>query len=138
MQAWHRIAMSNIRTKEWNQNWNDFAYAWTNVKYAAGEGALQAAIAKACKMEPPRCAAPYTGTWQKLITVCRELQRDVGDKPFFLSARSAADILELDHPMQASRVLKQFCGIGILELVKKHSHPSRLANKYRYLPELDA
>lgn len=74
-------------------------YVWPRVRYVKGTGPLAGALSRAQ-------AAPLENYDEARLNVlgalCRELQRAAGDSPFFLSCRSAAESLGVDH-MRANR-----------------------------------
>jgi hypothetical protein len=51
-------------------------------------------LERAQKAPLPRAAAKYEGaSLRLLVCLCRELQRESGEQPFFLSCRTAAELL---------------------------------------------
>ena len=70
-----------------------------------------------------------------LVALCRELQRACGTGPFFLSTRTAGQLLGINH-VRASRWLRGLRHDGILELVSRGTRQDRLASRYRYLGEV--
>ncbi len=71
-----------------------------------------------------------------LLRLCRELQRDAGERPFFLSARKAAEVCNIDA-MTAWRYLKGLAGFGVIEAVSVGSNKNRKASEWRYLRPLE-
>ena len=66
----------------------------------------------------------------RLIKVCRELQRASGDGPFFLSCRTAGDLLDLDHNT-AWRRLGMLVSDGIIQTIEPGTKTK--ATRYRYV-----
>ena len=101
----------------------------------AGElaGRLASDLARALAAEPPEIALQYESPKVRLlVTFCRELQREVGDEPFFLSARGAAGICEVT-PAWAAQWLRGLVEDGVLELVAKGDFGKHKASEFRYL-----
>lgn len=69
---------------------------------------------------------------QLLVRVCRELQTDWGDRPFFLSARTAAEILGTDAK-SAWRQLLVLQFDGLIKLDEKGKLRGRRANTWRFM-----
>jgi response regulator of citrate/malate metabolism len=66
-----------------------------------------------------------------LASVCRALQKMMGDKPFFLSTRKAGQLLNMSHE-QACRYLAVLEQDGWIQTVKKGTINGRKATEYRY------
>ena len=94
---------------------------------------MQKIVERALQAELPEvaenCDSPEV---QVLIAVCRELQREAGDGPFYLTCRIAAELVNVE-PNTANRYLRGLCCDKVLELVEKGSQKSRRASRYRYL-----
>lgn len=137
VKAWHAKALSNIRTKEFEETWIDFLKAWPGIKYAKGEEPMAKIFERAIRLEPPKIAVekyPDHGKLKILVSLCRELQRAAGSEPFFLSARVAGKLLEVS-PTQANRWLFLLLSDGILTLVSKGGTADtvRQASRYKYV-----
>lgn len=87
VELWHRLALRTITTKEFVQTWGDFCHAWQRAKYPVNGEYLMTILERAR-------AKPVEGIEDNRLAVlaamCRELQADAGNKPFFLGARDAA------------------------------------------------
>jgi hypothetical protein len=90
MEQWHAQALPLIRTKDFDESWDDFVVAWGTVKYARG-ASLRSAVAKAEDVQLVGVAAGYTGTLRRLAQLCAELQAQAGDRPFFLGCRTVPE-----------------------------------------------
>jgi hypothetical protein len=73
-----------------------------------------------------------------LANLCRELQFIAGDKPFFLSCRSAAQLMDV-HFTTVSLWLRAFVPLGVLKLIKRgklgDDKEENRASRYRYLAD---
>lgn len=136
VREWHSQAMPNIRTKPFDDTWFDFMESWPKVMFPAGEEPIQMIVEKALKADLPAIAGEYESPHvQALIALCRELQREKGKNPFFLSCRTAGRLLNVEHT-RANRYLRGLCRDRVIEEVSKGSQSSGKASRYRYLHEL--
>ena len=92
---------------------------------------------QAIKLEPPQTVAlhyPDNHKIQNLAVLCREMQKACGDKPFFLSARTAAGLLEISA-MQANRYLRLLVKEDVLAIIEKGgtAQNPRKATRFRYI-----
>jgi hypothetical protein len=131
---WHRRALPTIRTTEFTETWADFLLAWPRVKFAAGQGAVDVAFARAIAAEPPaRAAQLYTERPILLLaSLCRELQRIAGADEFYLDCRTAGKLIGKD-PTTAWRLLNVLCADGILAAGTKGSRATHKASRFRFL-----
>ena len=136
VRSWYDLALPNIRTKDFAETWLDFLIAWDNVDYFEGVNPM-VIYEQAIKLEAPPIVAlnyPDNRKIQNLAVLCREMQKACGDKPFFLSARTAAGLLEISA-MQANRYLRLLVREDVLEIIEKGgtAQQPRKANQFRYL-----
>ena len=134
VEIWHKRALPNIRTKEFEETWIDFLKAWPRIKYLKGEGPMAKIFEQAIQLEPPEMAVekyPDNSKLKILASLCRELQRAAGDSPFYLSVRTAGKLLKIS-PMQASRWLFLLQSDGIVKLVCKGGTADTVRNASRY------
>jgi hypothetical protein len=131
---WHRRALPVIRTKPFTDSWADFIEAWPRVKFAAGKGVI-AAFNRAVEREPPRKVAElYTEPSVHLLaSLCRELQLNAGDGPFFLDCRTAGRLVGIHHTTAWRLLTVVLPADGILASGAKGSNATRKANEYRYI-----
>ena len=88
-----RLALPAIATKDFETTWDDFVVAWGNVRYPAGKGPLDE-IYRAGLLNMPAIAQEYKVQGvRNLVALCRELQQEAGEQPFFLACRPAAAVL---------------------------------------------
>ena len=134
---WHKRALPNIRTKEFEETWIDFLKGWRKIKCKIGEEPMAPIFEKAIQLEPPKIAVetyPNHSKLKILVSLCSELQRAAGQNPFYLSVRTASKLLNISA-MQASRWLFLLQSDGIVKLVCKGgtAETVRKASRYRYI-----
>lgn len=130
VKEWHRLAAPKVFTKDFGTTWGDFAHAWENVRFPDGEDVLGAALEAAERADPPECSEGYAPAHRLLASLCRELQRGAGDKPFFLSAAKAGECVGADKGM-ASRWLRARVADGVLIMAVKPTQ--HRATRWRYV-----
>ena len=109
----------------------EFLHAYQAVRYPWGTSPMTDLLERAKQRDPPEAVADYpTQEFRTLAALCRELQHEAGDKPFFLSSHQAAEMLG-KHPKVVWQWLRLLCLIGVLEVVKVGNR--RRATEYRYL-----
>jgi len=130
---WHRRAQSNIKTRELVETLADFNRAWKRAQFAEGESAVTVCLERAIELPLPTCAEVYDSQkFRVLVALCKQLQLASGGSPFYLSARTAAQLLGVT-PMTISRWLGLLVDEEIIELVSRGSHGTWKASRYRYL-----
>ena len=98
VRQWHKLALPVIGTKPFDDTWADFVYGWPRVKFPKGSEPMNQILANADASELPVLAGRYDcPRTHRLIKLCREFQRAAGDGPFFLSCRTAGELLGVDH-----------------------------------------
>ncbi len=136
VRLWHQRALKVIGTKLFDETWIDFTRAWTRVRWPKGASSMDKIISQALADSPPACAAHFEVEGVRmLVSICRALQRAAGDQPFFLSCRTAAPYLGVDHTT-ASRWLwlLQVEEIIAVVTVGGQKTTARKASRYRYIP----
>lgn len=136
VQDWHQRALPNIRTKEFEETWIDFLKAWPQIKYPAGKEPIAMVFQNAIQLEPPpKALEKYPGhpNIQILASLCRELQRSSGEEPFFLSCRTAGQLLKVT-PMTISRWMFLLEQDGFVTTVQKGgtAQTVRKATRYKF------
>lgn len=135
VKLWHERALLNIATKEFEETWIDFLKAWPRIKYARGEEPMAKIFERAIALETPKIAVekyPDHSKLKILVSLCRELQRAAGNKPFYLSVRTAGRLLDV-KPMTANRWLFLLQSDGILTLISKGGTAETVRQASRYL-----
>jgi hypothetical protein len=137
VRQWHAAALPTIGTKDFDETWQDFQAAWVRIRTPAGPGSLAAAWQRAISVpQPPEAEQFGSAQIRLLVSLCRELQRERGDAPFYLSCRDAAAALGVhgNRPHVAAwRWLRMLCHVGVLERGNIGSMKDRKANEYRYM-----
>lgn len=107
----------------------EFLAGWEKVRFPIGRNPLARVMARI--RDFPAEAAAYEGEESRqLVAICRALQEEAGDGPFYLSCRVAADALGLDR-MDVHRRLRVLRADGLLQVVKPGTKTR--ATRYRYL-----
>ena len=133
VEYWHGKAVKFITTKAFEDSWFDFLEAWDKVQYPKGAATMTAISEKAMEREVPECAKQFENPkLRQLVAICRELQQESESDTFFLSCRTAGNLVEVEFP-KANKWLRVLPKFGILELVKQGQLEGRKANEYRYL-----
>jgi len=71
-----------------------------------------------------------------LASLCRELQAEAGEAPFFLACRPAEKLLGVSWKT-VTRWLILFCADELLRLVEKGSRTKGRASRYRHLGKIE-
>ena len=92
---------------------------------------------KAKKSKPPQIAIklyPDNDKLKILASLCRELQSEAKENPFYLSVRTAGRLLDVS-PMHASRWLFLMVSDGVLRIVEKGGTATavRKATRFKYI-----
>lgn len=125
---WFNVAVPAIGTKDFQESWKDFDYAWRHVKVPKGKTLRSAAERANVDGVDPSVRGNKK---RRLVAICAELQRLQGEKPFYLDCRNAGLIIDVGYKT-AFRMLKQLCEEGILVKVSSGSYVSGRANEYKY------
>jgi len=133
VQRWHQLALPVIRTKQFDESWEDFVIAWQRIKRPAGHSFATAA--QAAETEPlPACAKPYQGPLRRLCCLCSELSKQWNSHPFPLGCKKASDHLEVSI-VHAWRLLKVLEFDEVIKRVSKGQKKTRKASEWRFLPK---
>tara|TARA_R110002049_G_scaffold4601_5_gene32147 strand:- start:214520 stop:215221 length:702 start_codon:yes stop_codon:yes gene_type:complete len=132
---WYELAESRLGTKDYATSLDDFLRAIDNAHTAYGVTMtehLNQADTDGC---PDWLSSPkYDPRCQLLGSLCRQLQRTNGENPFYLSAHTAADLLDV-KPMQCWRWLDLFVRLEKLIKVETGSLAERKATRFRYVAD---
>jgi hypothetical protein len=134
VREWHHRALPVITTKAFEETWIDFLRGWPRVKFPMGVHYMAEALERARQAPPVPEAAEYESEGPRLLArLCRELQTDAGEGPFFLSNRTAASLLDVPT-MQANRWLFLLVADGVLSVATKGGtvDAPRRATRYRF------
>jgi hypothetical protein len=136
--AWYAKNRQNLRAESPKCDYFfEFLDAYKYAIYPLGEGVFEGAIGRAKESEPPRIALELYDEpqMQRLVAVCRELQRESGDHPFFLAYGTVAKVFNLPSPTVAGRRMKDLVRRKVIAEVEKPT-PIK-ATRYRYLHPLE-
>jgi hypothetical protein len=143
---WHKRALPNVRTKEFDETWTDFCLGWEKVKHLIGDEPMGHIFKKAKQIKPPKIALelyPGNKNLHLFVALCKELQKEAGQTPFFLDCRTGARYLNVT-PMTISRWFQTLGFDKVVRLVKKGGivevkrkdgtvKKVRMASRYRYI-----
>lgn len=138
VQEWHRRAIPYITTLDFAETWIDFLRGWPRVRCPLGINYMPNVLERAKRAAPVPLAAEYESDGLRLLAaLCRELQQDSGDGPFYIANREAARLLGVPT-MQANRWLFLLVAEGILSVVTKGGTADgvRKATRYRFNGQL--
>jgi len=130
VKEWHALALPTIGTADFAESWGDFARAFEKVRLP--EGALMAALLKDVDADPLPDGVPddYEPRALRLVRICGRLQREAGNEPFYLSARTAGGLLDV-HFTNAANLLCALVADGVLDRVNWGTWKDRRASEYR-------
>ena len=131
---WHSQHIEVIGTVSFLESWTDFTRGWDKVKVPYGQSMSSVFESIDLGMPIPKhlINMGYDQRSFKLLLVCRQLQIISGDAPFFLSARTAEEVINY-HFTGASKMLAAMVTDGILRLISKGS--GHKASRYKYIWE---
>jgi hypothetical protein len=127
---WHQRALPVIRTKSLDESMQDFIVAWNRIKSLPLS--LERVVETAKSAPTPARAMHYGEPLRLLVRVCKSLQAEWGDRPFFLSVREAERVTGLSR-MEAWRAFQVLQFDQILKLQVMGTLKGRKATQWRYL-----
>lgn len=131
VREWHRRALPNIATKEFEETWIDFLDGWERVRTPIGSGILPDAMKRVEELPLPTVAMQFDNPQlRRLVALCRELQQGMGDAPFYLACRTPVDFLKGILHKQINRWLNLLVAEGILSIAVENTEFE--ARRYRY------
>jgi len=132
VQQWHKLALPVIGSADFSESWGDFLRSWESVHTPHGSvlNSILERIEMAEAIPENIAALGYQEKGYRLICICEQLQRHAGDKPFFLAARQAGELIDA-HFTDASKILYALVADGVLELVRRGA--GKVASRYRYI-----
>ena len=132
--AWFTRAEPFIETKDSMVSWDEFQDGWSRVVFPLRECPMSTIVERARQRSPIRAVARFRHDGITLLAnICAELQAHTGKEPFFLSARTAAELLN-ELPMTAWRYLRNLERAGVVEVAKRGTvGPKGKATRWRYL-----
>ncbi len=131
VRAWHRKALPYIQTKDFETTYIDFLKGWPRIRQPGNISFLDDVLKRATAHPVAGYENPKIGL---LAAVCRELQKEQGREPFYLSTYVGARLLNTT-PMSISRGLYLLRMEGVIELVQAGSIRTRRASRYHYTKE---
>lgn len=132
VQAWYELAVPAIGTKDFGITFADFMHAWGRVRQPFGailKGILES-VDHTRPLPPTIGGLGYGPDAQRLVRVCAALQTHEGNAEFFLSARTAAEVIGI-HFTEAAKLLRLLVDDGVLTLKSKGA--GKKASRYRLI-----
>jgi len=127
---WFNAAKDVIGTKDAAVTIDDFLRGWSS---ALPESFDLAGVAAAASTVPvPALVADALGDHVLAYQLCVVLQREMGDKPFFMPVRTLAGYLGTSH-VTAGAILRILRALGVLVVAKEHTRTT--ATRYYVAPE---
>lgn len=130
VKQWHARAWPVIGTTDFAESWGDFMRGWEKVRFV--EGALMTKLLEKVDADPLPDGLPddYAPRTLRLVRICGRLQRYAGNDPFYLSARTAGDLLGV-HFTSAASMLYALVADHVLDGVSCGTLTDRRASEYR-------
>jgi hypothetical protein len=116
----------------------DFGLAWKDVKVPKGDNPLHAIFAMAAAMPiPPDVAQRVRHPQMRLLAVaCRELQRVLGNGPFWVSVGTIAEYFGVSRSTALQWREQLTVYYRLLDVVYRGNRETRKATRFRYLGQL--
>jgi len=130
VEEWHAQARTVCQTQDFAETWADFIIAWPKVKVPLTLDFMRKILDKA-KADPMIGTGYGPPEIVLLLSVCRELQAAMGDRPFFLAARTGGALLGVS-PMKVCRWLLVLSADGWVEVAEKGSERTMRATRFRF------
>lgn len=109
---WFNMYVNRFRTKELEVSWADFLSSWESVTTPYGE-TLEAILLDPKPIPLWMRAHRFGERGNQLLTICSTLAEHHAPGPFFLSARQAGELINLDFS-DTAKLLKRFVISGYL------------------------
>jgi len=132
VQKWHQLALPFIATKQFDETWLDFCYAFDKVKYTNSDAWR---LVMENLPELPRGmlgVGQFGAPGDRLLQICVGLSKLLGDEPFFLASRQCGNSLGISH-QAASKLIHAL--VVISALIKIEPATKRKAARFK-LPKL--
>lgn len=130
VRQWHKAALPFIGTKEFSETWADFCISLPRVKFPKGAQLNEIMERIQAPTEAPPEHEDIGLIGYRLLLICAALQATNGEEPFFLSYRTAGDLIGR-HFTDAGKLLKFLVMEGYLEEAQKGD--THKATRYRLL-----
>jgi hypothetical protein len=138
IREWYDKAKAFLPGRTFAETYAEFVTGWPAVKHPAGDSPVKLAWETVQRQPLPPEAKNYDDERiGKLISLCRQLQREHGGDEFFLSGYVVARLLGISQPT-AAKLFKVLQADGILEVVDQggvFKDGKRHARSYRCRPD---
>ncbi len=129
--CWYETYLDVIDTKDFSVSWMDFLHGWERVRHLPG-AKLRCVLGQ---LDPTSVlpeavqAQEYGALGDQLVRICMALHYHWNPEPFFLGARTAGELLGINHS-DAAKMLSILVSDGVLTLVSKGA--GLKASRYRF------
>jgi hypothetical protein len=134
LHRWHELALPVITTKPFEESWFAFLRGWPLIKYLKDDLSVERIADRARGLEVPEAAKYEQPKLRELVAICRELQNEQGDAPFFLSCRTAGKLLDISYH-EANLWLSGLVLNGTLKVTEKGVPGGKRATRYRFVAQ---
>lgn len=129
---WYKISQPYLRRGSREKYFEEFLTAYDCAERGLDENILTMAWQKAQTAPLPQAASKFkSATMKKLIALCFQLQALVGEAPFHLACRSAAELLKVSAT-QGARLLNTLTRRKVLSVVERGGAKTNRASRYRF------
>lgn len=141
VREWFSKALPNIGTQDWDVTWADFLYGFDRVRHPLGSWSWETIMQDIPAIVPNEILPPPARQYEnpalrRLVVLCRKLQDENKEQPFYLAASSAAKALGLPDDEPTRKVVGRWLATllphdGILTITEKGG--VRRATRYRWI-----
>ena len=135
--AWYYKSTPFLRPDQSKEEYlGEFLGSYERVNYPEMDDILETAVERLNSQPlPPEAENPRfeTPEFKRLIGLCYHLSELSVNGVFFLSCRSAQQLLDISHYGQAARWLRTLVGCGILRIHQEGDTTKRRATRYTYV-----
>lgn len=135
-ESWWQSAAKVVATKNRKVSFDGFLRACNTAKIPLhdGMGDVMVRVNRAAQEPLPAWADSLPASCIKLGLLCRELQRKAGPEPFFLSLRTAGELLNVHHS-QPGRWMQTLEENKVIQLQTPGDIRTRKASRYLFIAE---
>lgn len=129
---WFSRCRHVVRTQEFSATWTDFVVAWGRIKHSHSGRWAEIVRRASAAPDPPESLIYDDTSLRRLAALCHALHEHHRGGQFPLSARLAADFLDIGKTV-AANLLMVLVFDKLIEVVTPYVKGTRLAIEYRWL-----